>query len=303
MRVLRGDQPAPPELHRAAIALGVMDGVHLGHQAVLDNARAAAGPLAAAVFEPPPRRHFRPDHPPFRLQTAAQRARALAALGVDAIYEVPFDAALANIRAEAFVRDVLAGRLRAAHIAVGFDFHFGKDREGDPEKLRAFGAAHGFTVGVVPRLEHAGEKISSTAIRALVAEGRVQDAARLLTRPWAIEGEVQHGDHRGRTIGFPTANIPIGDYIRPKFGVYAIRTSLDGRAIAGVANIGLRPTIGGDAVPRLEAHLFDIAVELYGRTLEIELHAFIRPERKFDSLDALKAQIELDAAAAKAALR
>jgi len=304
MRVLRGDEPLPADLHGAAIALGVMDGVHLGHQAVIANARTFAAAknrkLLAAVFEPPPRRHFRPDAPPFRLQTPAQRARALAAIGVDAVIELPFDHALATIEASDFAAQILAARFRAAHVAIGFDFRFGRGRAGDAAALAEFGARDGFAVGVASAVELDGEKVSSTRIRALVEQGEVAAAALLLSRPWAIEGAVETGQQRGRTIGFPTANIALGAYLHPRFGVYAVRARVGDETFGGVANIGVRPTVGA-AAPLLEAHLFDYAGDLYGQTVEVALVAFIRPEQKFDGLDALRAQIARDAAAARAA--
>ncbi|NWG52396.1 MAG: bifunctional riboflavin kinase/FAD synthetase [Hydrogenophilaceae bacterium] len=303
MRILDGASPLPAAFRGGALALGVMDGVHLGHQAVTAAARAHGRPLLAAVFEPPPRRHFQPDAPPFRLQTSAQRARALAALGVDAVIELPFDQALATIEAEAFAREILAARFGAAHVAVGFDFQFGRARAGDAAALTAFGAQFGFSVSTTAPVERDGAKVSSTRIRGLIAEGEVEAAAALLTRPWAIEGIVEGGQQRGRTIGFATANVALGDYVRPRFGVYAVRVDVGGAVHGGVANVGVRPTVGAAATPLLEAHLFDFSGDLYGRTIEAALVAFLRPEQKFESFEALKAQIERDVEAARAALR
>ena len=290
----------------AAVALGVMDGVHRGHQGVLraaSEATAAHGArLAAAVFEPHPRAHFQPDAPPFRLQTAAQRARALTACGAGAIFEIPFGPGLAALTADQFVEEVLARRLGVSHVAVGFDFRFGQGRAGDAGALARAGAVHGFSVSVTQPVLRGGEKISSTAIRARLADGDVRAAADMLTRPWAIEGEVIAGAQRGRTIGVPTANIALGAYQRPRFGVYAVRVDLGvGVLRPGVANCGVKPTVGADE-PLLETHVFDYEGDLYGRVIEVSLIDFIRPERAFASLDALKAQIGDDAAAARALL-
>jgi len=304
--VLNGREPAPPDLRGASLALGVLDGVHLGHQGVLaaarENAHARNAPFAAAVFEPHPRHFFQRNAAPFRIQSARQRARAIAATGAQAIFQIPFDAETAALTDEAFARDILAGAIGASHVCVGADFRFGHNRTGDTDALARHGAAFGFGVTVVPAILADGVRVSSTAIRTLVGEGRVQEAQRLLTRPYAIEGEVIHGAARGRTIGFPTANIAAPDYVAPKFGVYAVSTTIDGRAIGGVANFGVKPTVSTDPAPLLEAHLFDYAGDLYDRTLEVSLHAFLRPEQKFPSFDALKTQIAQDAAAARAAL-
>jgi riboflavin kinase/FMN adenylyltransferase len=301
-RVLRGDIRAPDELRGAAIALGVMDGVHLGHQAVLAEAQAAArakrAPLAAAVFEPPPRRHFQPTAPPFRVQNARQRARALAEAGAEAVFEIPFDATLATTSEEAFARRVLGEVLGAAHVAVGFDFRFGRGRAGDAQALRAYGETCGFSVGIVPAVTSAGEKVSSTAIRTAIGAGLVEEAGAMLSRPWAVEAVVVAGDRRGRTIGFPTANMKLDDYVRPRFGIYAVRASFGGATFDGVASCGLRPMFAVDE-PLLEAHLFDFDGDLYGQTIEVSFIRFLRLEQNFDSLDALKTQIADDARRAR----
>jgi riboflavin kinase / FMN adenylyltransferase len=284
------------------VALGVLDGVHRGHQVVIAAARREGRPLGAAVFEPHPRHYFRPDGPPFRLQNAAQRVRALEAAGVELVFQMAFDRSIAECPAQDFARVILAEEIGAAHVSVGADFQYGKDRGGDVRTLARAGETLGFTVSVTPPVMESGARISSTAIRALIAEGKVADAAALLTRPFAIEGEVVAGAQRGRTIGFPTANIGLSDYVRPKFGVYAVRAAIEGARVDGVANIGVKPTVGGAPEPLLEAHLFDYAGDLYGKTLEVDLIAFLRPEQKFESFDALKAQIQNDAQAARKAL-
>jgi riboflavin kinase/FMN adenylyltransferase len=305
--VIPGNRRVPARLRGAAIGLGVMDGVHLGHQAVVADARAIAEQtgvrLAAAVFEPHPRHHFQPDAPPFRIQSAGQRVRALAAVGVEAVFELAFGPAMAALTKDEFARDELVGRLGVTHVSVGFDFRYGRGRKGDVESLRAEGAALGFGVSVVAPFMREGEKVSSTAIRACIAEGRMQDAALLLSRPWAIEGAVVRGDQRGRALGFPTANMALGDYVRPRFGIYAARADLgDGSLRAGVASCGVRPMYPSPD-PLLEIHVLDFDGDLYGRRIEVQLIGFLRPEARFDSAEALTAQMAEDAAAARAMLR
>ena len=306
-RVVRAWRDLPAELKGAAVALGAFDGVHRGHQAVIGRARDAAqslgAPLAVVSFDPHPRRWFQPDAAPFRLMTAEQMARALGGLGVETLYLLPFDADMAAMSHGRFVEVVLADGLGVRHAAVGFDFTFGKGRTGSPEALRALGETLGFTVSTVDRIDDAGGlKLSSSAVREALRAGDMARAAAILGRPFAVEGEVIHGDKRGRTIGVPTANVPLGDYMRPAFGVYATRTRLaDGRLVDGVASLGLRPMWRLEE-PLLEVWLFDFDGDLYGRTVETQLIAFLRPEASFDGLEALKAQIEADAAAARAAL-
>lgn len=297
----------PDGLKGAAVAIGAFDGVHRGHQAVIANAREAAqrlgAPLAVVSFDPHPRRWFQPDAAPFRLMTPDQMARALAPLGVDALYLLPFDADMAAMSEETFAREVLADGLGIRHAAVGFDFTYGKGRTGSPEALRRHGESLDFTVGLTERVDDPdGLKLSSSAVREALKAGDMARATAILGRPFAIQGEVVHGDKRGRTIGVPTANIRMGDYMRPAYGVYATRTRLpDGRVVDGVANLGVRPMYELPE-PLLEVWLFDFDEDLYGRAVETELIAFLRGERTFDSLDALKVQIDADAAAARAAL-
>ncbi|MNH77301.1 Riboflavin biosynthesis protein RibF [compost metagenome] len=291
----------------AAVAVGAFDGVHRGHQAVIASAREAAQrlgvPLAVVSFDPHPRRLFQPEAAPFRLMTANQMARALAPLGVDRLYLIPFDAEMAGMSDEEFARRVLSEGLGVAHAAVGFDFTFGKGRSGSPEALRTYGQDLGFTVSVTDRIDDAsGLKLSSSAVREALKAGDMDRAVAILGRPFAIQGEVIHGDKRGRTIGVPTANVAMGDYMRPAYGVYATRTRLpDGRVIKGVANLGVRPMFEIDA-PLLEVWLLDFEESLYGQTLETELVAFLRGEMKFDGLGELKVQIEADAAKARVVL-
>ena len=296
-----------PELQGAAVAIGAFDGVHRGHQAVIaaagEAARALGAPLGVVSFDPHPRRWFQPGAAPFRLMTPAQMARAMAPLSVDRLYLLPFDAEMAALSDEAFARQVLHEGLGVRHAAVGFDFTYGKGRTGSPEGLRRQGETLGFGVSVCGRVDDPdGLKLSSSAVREALKAGDMSRAAAILGRPFAIEGEVIHGDKRGRSIGVPTANIGLGDYMRPAFGIYATRTRLpDGRMIDGVASLGLRPMFALDE-PLLEVWLFDFAGDLYGRTVETELVEFLRPEMHFDDLDALKRQIDADADAARAAL-
>lgn len=297
----------PPELKGASVAIGAFDGVHRGHQAVIaaagEAARTLGAPLGVVSFDPHPRRWFQPEAAPFRLMTPGQMARAMAPVGVDRLYLLPFDAEMAAMSDEAFARQVLHEGLGIRHAAVGFDFTYGKGRTGSPEGLRRQGEALGFTVSVCDRIDDPdGLKLSSSAVREALKAGDMQRAAAILGRPFAIEGEVIHGDKRGRTIGVPTANIALGDYMRPAYGVYAVRTRLpDGRLLDGVASLGLRPMFALDE-PLLEVWLFDFSGDLYGQTVETELVAYLRPELAFDGLDALKAQIDADASAARAAL-
>jgi riboflavin kinase / FMN adenylyltransferase len=295
------------EARLASIALGNFDGVHLGHQAVLAAATSGAHDhlVAAAVFEPHPRRFLKPDSAPFRLQTSRQRARALEACGAQALFEIPFDEALSQMSDEAFARGIISERIGAARVAVGVDFRFGHDRIGDAASLMRYGARYGFDVEIVDAVDdgHHPDKVSSTTIRAALHAGDVAEAARLLGRPWAIEGEVITGMQRARGIGFATANVALGDYLRPLFGVYATLTEVgDGVWRAGVSNCGVKPTVGGVPEPLLETHIFDFGGDLYGKTIETQLTAFIRAERKFESFEALTAQIAEDAKAARGLL-
>jgi riboflavin kinase/FMN adenylyltransferase len=307
MRIVRDWRDLPDADRGAAVAVGAFDGVHRGHQAVIAEARAAAqrlgAPLGVVSFDPHPRRWFQPDAAPFRLMTADQMAEALAPLGVDILYLLPFDGEMAGMSDAGFAEQVLAQGLGVRHAAVGFDFTFGKGRSGSPEALRAYGERLGFTVSVAERIDDPdGLKLSSSAVREALKAGDMDRAAAILGRPFAIRGEVIHGDKRGRTIGVPTANIDLGDYMRPAYGVYAIRARLpDGRTFDGVASLGLRPMYAVET-PLLEAWLFDFDGDLYGHALDVQLIAWLRGEETFDGLDALKAQIDRDAAAARAVL-
>ncbi len=305
MKTFTAAEPVPPSVRGASLALGNFDGVHRGHQAVVAAAAAHDLPLMAAVFEPHPRRFFRPDGPPFRLQTSAQRARALAAIGVQVLHEITFNRALADMTDEAFVRDVIVGRIGAARVAVGFDFRYGHNRMGDADSLVRHGDRFGFKTEIVDEVDdaqHAG-KVSSTEIRDALAAGEVARAADLLGRPWAIEGVVIDGMKRARGIGFATANVGLADYVRPLYGVYATMTDVgDGQWRAGVSNCGVKPTVGGVPEPLLETHIFDFAGNIYGKSVETRLLHFLRPEQKFESFEALTKQIADDATHAKVLL-
>jgi riboflavin kinase/FMN adenylyltransferase len=290
--------------------MGNFDGLHRGHALLIGRARELAQaedrPTAVLTFEPHPRGVFLPAAEPFRLTPFRVKERELAALGVDLLFVQHFDLGFAAKSAEDFISDIVIDAIGAAHVVVGWDCTFGKSRRGTPDFLRAAGERHGFGVTVIEPIRSAQAVVySSTQIRELLRAGKPREAAALLGRFWEIDGRVAKGDRRGRTIGFPTANLGLGDYLRPAFGVYAVRVSgdgpddpLGGRSIDGVANLGLRPTVGG-LEPRLEAHLFDIDTNLYGRHLRVALVDFIRPEQKFSGLDALKAQIAEDARRAR----
>jgi riboflavin kinase/FMN adenylyltransferase len=293
----------PPAARGASVALGNFDGVHLGHAAVLRAAHVARPDALRAVltFEPHPREFFRPQDPPFRLTLAAERAAALAALGVDILYQIPFDAAFSHLSAEAFITEVLHKGLGAAQLTCGADFAFGHRRGGNVVLLAARAEVLGIGLTIVPPVTDAEGPISSSRIRRLLQDGYPERAAQLLGRPCCIRGEVTHGDARGRTIGFPTANIQLGRHLEPQRGVYAITALIGEQTVCGVANIGQRPTVGGTE-SRLEAHFFDFSGDLYGQELAVCLHHFIREERKFPSFDALKVQILEDTAHARSLL-
>ncbi len=293
----------------AAVALGNFDGVHLGHQSVLALAHAAAArlgaPFGVVTFEPHPRAFFAPGQPAFRLMTAEARAHRLEKLGIERLYEVPFDGGLAGLAPEAFAGEVLAAGLGVRHVVVGADFRFGKGRAGDSATLATLGRGLGFGVTVAPLVCDEQGDFSSSAIRAALTEGRPDEAARILGHWHRIEGPVLHGDKRGRELGFPTANLALDGLHLPRFGVYAVIVDvLDGPnrgRYRGVASIGVRPTFG-ESRPNLEVFLFDFAGDLYGAELSVALVAFQRPELRFDDVGALVAQMEADAQEARGRL-
>jgi len=295
----------PRTARGAAVALGNFDGVHLGHATLIRAAHTARPdlPLAVLTFEPHPREFFRPDDLPFRLSLSLERQAALAALGVTIIYELPFTESFSHLTADRFIAEVLHAGLGAAHLACGPDFAFGHRRGGDVAFLAARAAKLSMGLTVVPPVVDAGGPLSSTRIRRLLQDGYPERATAELGRPWAIRGTVAHGEKRGRTIGFPTANVALGRHLEPARGVYAVTARLaDGSVQKGVANIGRRPTLGAGLESRLEAHLFDFAGDLYGQEVSVALHVYLREEQKFASFEALRAQIAVDAAAARAAL-
>ena len=308
IRVIRGWRDLPSGDRGAALAMGSFDGLHLGHQRVIALAAEAAAaldaPLGVITFDPHPRVYFRPGDPAFRLTLPDQQARVLEGLGVDNLYVLPLEPELANMSDRAFAERVLHAGLGARHVAVGFDNSFGKGRTGDPDAMRRYGDELGFGVSVAEPLGVGeGEKVSSTGVREALRQGRPDAAADILGRPFAIEGAVQRGRQLGRKLGYPTANIRLDDYVAPKFGVYATRTRLpDGRELPGVANIGVNPTVPGETPPLLEVWLFDFDEDIYDKVIETDLIAFLRPEAKFESLEAMTAQVMKDAKAARAIL-
>ena len=306
MQRLDGAASVPSQFAGGIVALGNFDGFHLGHQAVVGaavaRAHAEGRPALVATFDPHPVRHFRPDAPPFRLTTLDQRERLFAAAGVDAMVVLGFDARLATLSAEDFIAERLVGALRVGGVVTGADFTFGRAKGGTTATLHAAGEAAGFAVDTVGPVMLDGVTVSSTAIREALRAGDPRGAARLLTRPFAVEGVVQHGDKVGRTIGYPTANLDMGRYLRPAYGIYAVEGRLpDGRVLKGAANLGVRPQF---EPPKelLEPHFFDFAEDLYGQTIEVALIEYLRPEAKFDGLDALIAQMDADCARARAVL-
>ncbi|OWJ76343.1 bifunctional riboflavin kinase/FAD synthetase [Haematobacter genomosp. 1] len=302
MRIIRDYRTVTDSDRGASVAIGNFDGVHLGHQSVIDIARAAGGPLGVITFEPHPREYFQPDAPPFRLMNAEAKENRLSRLGVDILYELPFDAALAALSAEDFARQVLHEGLGIRHAVVGADFHFGHDRGGDARRLEELGREIGFGVTVAPLVSDEVEEISSTAIRRALTEGRPGDARRMLGHWHRIEGEVLHGDARGRELGFPTANMSIAAIHPPRFGVYAVKVRVLSGPHAGdyggAASIGTRPMFG-ENTPNIETFIFDFSGNLYGEHLSVALIEWLRPEMKFDSLDTLIARMDADCARAR----
>ena len=303
MTVFADFKTIPDSAKGCAVALGNFDGLHAGHRAVMDAAQ-LAGRLAVATFEPPPRAFFRPNDPPFRILRPARRNELLLQAGAEIVFELPFTADMASMTDEEFARDVICDGLGAAHVAVGFDFRFGRGRMGDAARLASLGRAMGFGVSVVEEIENfEGAKASSTAIRQALRAGEPEKAAEMLGFDWVVDGIVEHGEKRGRALGFPTANINVGDLIHPRHGVYAVRVKIEGETEwrDGVANFGRTPTTGLRD-PLLEAMIFDWDGDLYGKRIEVAMVAFLRPELKFDVLDDMIVQMHEDVAAARATL-
>lgn len=310
MRIIRSWNDVSHPLKGGVVALGNFDGLHLGHQAVLgkamDVAKMNGVPAAVMTFEPHPRAFFKPDQEAFRLCPFRMKARLIAAMGIDYLYAQAFDQKFSERTAENFVEDILVGGLGISHIVVGYDYVFGHKRSGNVDVLKELSAQHGFGVTSVEEMKlNGGARFSSTNIRNYLKDGRCSEAAKLLGRYWEIEGRVEQGDKRGRLLGFPTANLPYKNYVHPKKGVYAVRAGIDRGAETswhdGVANFGNRPTFDKTDI-LLEVHLLGASMDLYGKHLRVALVEHIRAERKFDGLDALKAQISKDCETARGLL-
>ena len=303
MICLDGHDRIEGPLRGGVIALGNFDGFHAGHQAVVGravrHAQDEGRPAIVATFDPHPVRFFKPDVPPFRLTTLDQRQELFAAAGADAMLALPFDAALAGTTAEDFITKLLLDRYGAAGVVTGADFVFGKGRGGDVVTLADHARRLGFFTEMVAPVDDTQEVISSSRIREALQTGDCEAAKRLLTRPFTVRGIVQHGDKNGRLLGFPTANLEMGQYLRPRYGIYAVTGRLpDGRILKGAANLGIRPSFDPPK-ELLEPHFFDFAEDLYEQEIDVAFHAFIRPEAKFDDMDALMTQIAADCDAAK----
>lgn len=303
---LEHHHPIPPSLRGAIVALGNFDGFHRGHQAVAGEAiawaRREGRPAIVATFDPHPVRFFAPDAPPFRLTTLDQRQELFEAAGADAMLVFGFDAALAATTAESFVRDLLVGHLGAAGVVTGEDFTFGKGRGGNVAVLKDLGAPLGMAARAVGPVSEEGDVVSSSRIRDALKAGDCGLATHLLTRPFAIRGVVEHGAKLGRSIGYPTANLTLGTYLRPAYGIYAVTGLLPGgRVVHGAANLGIRPSFD-PPIELLEPFFFDFSGDLYGQEIEVALHHYLRPEAKFDSLEALTAQMEADCLRARTLL-
>ena len=309
MQIISSYQNLPADTKGAVVAIGNFDGVHLGHASVIAQARALAdglnAPLGVLTFEPHPRTVFRPADPFFRLTTPAHKTTLLAALGVDRHYILPFSRELSLTGATAFETDILQAGLGIRGAVVGANFRYGQNRAGTFPTLQAAGERLGFVVEEAPAWrDERGEVVSSTRIRQALTEGRPAEAAHLLDRYWEIEAVVERGDQRGRQLGFPTANGLLGGLLRPAYGIYAVRARLAGEpaVLTGAANLGIRP-MWETSDPLLETHLFDFDRDIYGRHLTVELVDYLRPEAKFNDIEALKQQMQRDCSAAKAALR
>jgi riboflavin kinase/FMN adenylyltransferase len=311
MQIFRNMKGITATAQRSVVVMGNFDGVHRGHQAVIGRgaeiAESLGAPLVVLTFEPHPRSYFRPHDPPFRLTPMRNKAHQIEALGVDALVVLDFDEALSQVNAEDFVQRILVDGLKARHVVVGRDFRFGRQRSGDTAMLGRLGEMNGFGLTIVSPVASAdGEVYSSSHIRENIVTGKPAHAAAMLGRPFEVEGTVQHGEKRGRDLGFPTANIDIGGYVHPALGVYAVRAAIDPNGepdwIDGVAYFGDRPTVDGNGL-LLEVNLFDFEGDLYGRNMRVALIEFLRGDHKFESLEALQHQIAEDSAAARRILR
>jgi riboflavin kinase/FMN adenylyltransferase len=300
--VVRDDDELPSHLRRAFVAVGNFDGVHRGHRTVIDRAISLARddrrPALALTFEPHPRAFFRRDQPLFRLTPEPEKLRLLAATGLDGAVVMNFDGKLAGLSAEAFVTDVLVKRLSVVGVVVGESFHFGRRRQGTPQFLQEQGEEHGFEVELMKPLAFRGAPVSSSAIREALEKGEVESAAKLLGYTWFVSGKVIHGDKRGRELGYPTANIALDPACGLAHGIYAVRVRVSGEIHDGVASFGRRPTFGGGA-PLLEVFLFDFQGDIYDEEIDVAFIGWIRPEEKFDGVDALKRQMDADSLEAR----
>jgi riboflavin kinase/FMN adenylyltransferase len=303
--IVQRESPQSDALRGSVLAIGNFDGVHRGHRAVIAAALARAKtlgrPAAALTFEPHPAAVLRPQDPLFRLTDERTKLRLLAATGLDGAVVLKFDAALAALSPEEFVARILVGRYGIAGAAIGFDFHFGKNRMGSPAFLQGAGARHGFSVDVLPPLQDEGRPVSSGTIRMALAAGRVIEAAELLGYPWFVSGTVVAGDKRGRELGYPTANMRLDPGCALKHGIYAVRVGMGDKLHDGVASFGRRPMFD-NGPPLLEVFLFDFDSDLYGQTLDVAFIAWIRQEMRFDSVDDLVRQMGEDSARAREAL-
>ena len=305
LTVCRDGEPVPPALRGAVAAVGNFDGLHLGHRALIAAAReeaAARGrPSAVLTFEPHPRTFFAPERTMFRLTSEATKLVILARLGLDGVFVRGFDAALAALSAEAFVTDLLMRDLGFSGVVVGHDFHFGQGREGSPATMERLCRAHGLACRVVPPVcaSAGGAPVSSSAVRAALAEGDIANANAMLGFRWFVEGTVRHGDKRGRTLGFPTANMALAESCGLRHGIYAVRAGIGDKVVPGVASYGRRPTFD-DGAPLLETFLFDWSGDLYGRSVPVEFHGFIRGEARFAGAEALIERMQEDAREARA---
>jgi riboflavin kinase/FMN adenylyltransferase len=304
--VIRNDDAVPPALRGAVVAIGNFDGVHRGHYAVIEAARARGArqgrPAVALTFEPHPREILRPQEPLFRLTDEQGKLRLLAAAGLDGVFLLRFDPAFAGLSAETFVADILVQRFGISAAVIGFDFHFGKGRQGSPSFLVEQGKQRGFPVDVIAPLEDEGRPVSSGAIRMALSAGKVVEAAELLGHPWFVSGTVIHGEKRGRDLGYPTANLRLPAACMLKYGIYAVRVAVGGTLHDGVASFGRRPTFDNGA-PLLETFLFDFDGDLYGQPLDVAFIGWIRPEMRFDSAEALIQRMDEDSVRAREALR
>ncbi len=295
--VCRDGEPVPAGLKGSMAAIGNFDGVHRGHRTLLDMAMQSSGPAAALTFEPHPRSFFQPDKPLFRLTPEPVKLAIFQRLGLAGVFVRRFNTALAALSAEEFVQ-LLARELQLAGVVIGHDFHFGRGREGNPERMAELCIRHGLECHIAPAVVEGSEPVSSSAIRAALETGDIAAANHLLGYRWFVRAEVRHGDKRGRDLGYPTANMRLPDDCRLRHGIYAVRAAVGGRVIDGVASFGRRPTFDNGA-PLLETHLFDFSGDLYGQTIDVEFVGWIRGEEKFDGIEALIAQMDRDSAEAK----